>query len=228
MDEQEQLIERVVALLQAEFGDDLLGVLVTGSRVHATPGPTSDLDAHVIIASSRRQRRNFVLEGVEIELFINPPFQIRRYMADQRGVDPHMCPLGRAAYDPQGVGAALQAEARTLWEAGPPPIQAAWIPRYGTSDLLRDIEDVAASDQATANLLIARTIEQVIETHCRLNRQWPEKPKRRLDGLARWDERAAPNPACPRGCPRMVARSSRRSESESQTSLRRACRTPAS
>src|SRR5690242_2170094 len=63
---------RLVALLREEFGDGLLGVLLTGSRVHGTPGPTSDLDAHVIIAAPRRQRRNFVLDGLEVELFLNP------------------------------------------------------------------------------------------------------------------------------------------------------------
>ncbi|HEX5691646.1 MAG TPA: hypothetical protein VFX76_16645, partial [Roseiflexaceae bacterium] len=144
MDELDNFIQRVVELLRAEFGDDLLGVLATGSRIHSTPGPTSDIDLHVVIASPRRQRRNFVLDGMEIELFINPPFQIREYMADGGGTDPHMFTFGRAVYDPQGVVAELQAEARAIWEAGPPPIQAAWQPRYGVADLLRDVEDIAA------------------------------------------------------------------------------------
>jgi hypothetical protein len=191
MDELDQLIEHVVALLRAELGGELLGVLATGSRIYGLAGPTSDLDMHVVIASPRRQRQNFVLDGVEIELFINPPFQIRQYMADRRGVDPHMFTFGRAVYDPHGVIAELQAEARAIWEAGPPPIQAAWIPRYGVSDLLRDVEDIAANDETTANLLIARVVEQLVETHCRLSGHWPEKPKRRLDGLARWDAAVA-------------------------------------
>jgi hypothetical protein len=191
MDELEKLIERVVELLRAEFGGQLLGVLATGSRIYGIPSATSDLDLHVVIAPPRRQRRNFVLDGVEIELFINPPFQIRQYMADGRGMDPHMFTFGRAVYDPQGVIAELQAEARAIWEAGPSPIRAAWLPRYGVSDLLRDIEDIATMDEASANLLIARVVEQLIETHCQLRGHWPEKPKRRLDGIARWDPAAA-------------------------------------
>jgi predicted nucleotidyltransferase len=190
MNDQEQLVEQVITVLRDEFGDDLLGVLATGSRVHGVPDATSDLDVHVVIASARRQRRNIVLAGVEIEMFINPPFQIRRYMAEG-GNDRHMFTVGRVVYDPLGVIAELQAEAKALWDAGPPPVQAAWMPRYFTADLLRDIEDVAESDEATANLLIARAVDLLIETHCRLNRRWPEKPKRRLDSLARWDERAA-------------------------------------
>ena len=186
----ERLIAALIGYLRAEFGDDLLGVLATGSRVHGRPDPTSDLDAHVVIAPARRQRRNFVLDGVEIELFINPPFQIRHYLA-AGGTDPHMFAFGRAVYDPHGVIAALQAEGRAIWAAGPPPIQATWMPRYFAADLLRDIVDVAASDEASANLLIARLVEHLVETHCRLSGRWPEKPKRRLAGLAQWDGQAA-------------------------------------
>ena len=97
----------LIALLRAEFGDDLLGVLATGSRIHSTPGPTSDLDVHVVIAQPRRQRRNILLDGVEIEMFINPPFQIQRYLADG-GNDIHMFAFGRAIYDPQGFIGQLQ------------------------------------------------------------------------------------------------------------------------
>ena len=185
-----RLLEDIIGLLQAEFGDELLGVLATGSRIHGTPGPTSDLDVHVLIAQPRRQRRNIVLDGVEVEMFINPPFQIRRYFSD-RGVDEHMFTFGRAIYDPHGVVADLQAEARARWHAGPSAVADIWLHRYGPADLLRDLEDVAASDQATANLLIARIADQLIESHYRLKGRWPAKPKRRLTDLEQWDACAA-------------------------------------
>src|SRR5438067_5842951 len=94
----DHLCDPLLALLRAEFGDDLLGVLATGSRIHGTPDPTSDLDVHVVIDQPRRQRRNILLDGLEIEMFINPPFQIHRYMADG-GNDIHMFTFGRAIYD---------------------------------------------------------------------------------------------------------------------------------
>ncbi len=189
----EALLAQLVALLREEFGDDLLGILVTGSRVHGRPDPTSDLDAHVIVAVPRRQRRNFVLDGVEVELFINPPFQNRRYFADARGVDQHMFTFGRAAYDPRGVVADLQAEARRLWEAGPPPWDArlAWQDRYFPADLLRDLDDVGDTDEATAALLLAAIVDRLLATHDQRNRRWPAKPKRWLAELAEWDPEAA-------------------------------------
>jgi hypothetical protein len=189
-DDQQQLFEAIVGLLQAEFGGDLLGVLATGSRIHGTPGPTSDLDVHVLIALPRRQRRNIVLGDLEVEMFINPPFQIRRYFG-HGGHDEHMFTFGRALYDPHGVVAQLQAEARARWQAGPPAVTDAWLHRYGPADLLRDLDDVGASDAATANLLIARIVEQLVESHYRLNHRWPAKPKRRLADLEGWDVCAA-------------------------------------
>ncbi len=187
----EQLFEQVVGLLRAEFGDDLLGVLATGSRIHGTPGPTSDLDVHVADrAAALRQRRNIVLGGVEVEMFINPPFQIQHYFGD-RGLDEHMFTFGRAIYDPHGAVAELQAEARARWQAGPPPVADAWMHRYALADLLRDLEDVGASDAATANLLIARIVDMLLDSHYRLNCRWPAKPKRRLADLEGWDAHAA-------------------------------------
>jgi hypothetical protein len=188
----EDLFGPLIARLRGEFGDELLGVLATGSRIHGTPGPTSDLDVHVVIAQPRRQRRNIVLDGVEIEMFINPAFQIRRYLADGRGNDAHMFAFGRAIYDPHGVVAGLQEEARALWQAGPPPYGEAgfWRPRYVAADMLRDLADLH-EDEAASSLQIARLVDQLIETHYRLNRRWPGKPKRRLDELASWAPEAA-------------------------------------
>ena len=193
MDGENRLYQRLVSMLREEFGDELLGVLVTGSRVHGTPGPTSDLDAHVLIAAPRRQRRNFLLDGLEVELFINPPAQVRRYFADGRGHDPHMFVFGRAIYDPQNVVAALRDEARAIWEAGPSPLneRLIWMERYLPADLLRDLEDVGDDDEATAALLLAALVERLIATHYRLNGRWIVKAKRRLADLATWDSEAA-------------------------------------
>src|SRR4051812_35908900 len=186
MPDVEQLFTPLLALLRAEFGEGLLGVLATGSHIHGTPGPTSDLDVHVVIDQPRRQRRNILLDGLEIEMFINPPFQIHRYMADG-GNNIHMFAFGRAIYDPQGLIGQLQDRARALWRAGPPALaeSAHWMPRYFAADMLRDLTDLG-EDEAAAGLQIARIVDQLIATHCRLNRRWPSKPKRRLAELAGW------------------------------------------
>src|SRR5438876_11669415 len=148
----DDVIEVVLTDLHAEFGAELLGVLATGSRIHGQPDLTSDLDLHVVISAPRRQRRNRVVDGIEVEMFINPPFQIRHYFAGGRGSEEHQFAFGRVIYDPHGIVATLRAEAIALWQSGPPPVGAryAWEHRYHPADLLRDLQDIGAADEATA------------------------------------------------------------------------------
>ncbi len=190
------IIQHVLRELQAEFGSDLLGVLATGSRVRGEGDASSDIDLHVLIDQGRRQRRNVVVNGVEVEMFINPPFQIVRYLEDGRrsgrGVDQHMWSTGRAVYDPQGVVADLQAEAQHQWDAGPPPVDGNdWGVRYLPPDRLRDIGDVIERDEAQAHLIIGVLLGELIGLHYRLQRRWQVKGKRVLADLQTWDVAAA-------------------------------------
>lgn len=191
------ILQQVLSLLQAEFGDDLLGVLATGSRIRGEGDATSDIDLPVVIAQPRRQRRNMVVEGVEVEMFLNPPFQIRRYFADERasgrGAEQHMWATGRIFYDPQGFMAELQAEALAQWQAGPLPLSTAerWLARYTAADGLRDIVDVLDADPERAAYLIGRMLPEVVNMFYRIQRRWLVKPKRVLLDLATWDTTAA-------------------------------------
>ncbi len=192
MRELQPLFDDLLVLLKDEFGDQLEGVLVTGSRIHGTPGPTSDLDVHVVIATPRRRRRNILLRGIEIEMFINPAFRVPGYFEDGRGNALHMFAFGRVIYDPRGIMASFQSDARARWESGPPPIAANdYAHRYAPADMLRDLEDLGTSDEATANLLIVELVEMLVYSHYRINCRWPEKLKHRLADLERWDAEAA-------------------------------------
>ena len=179
------LCTALVELLREENGDDLLGALATGSRVHGTPGPTSDLDVQVVIGSMRRQRRNIILHGVEIEMFFNPPARVRGYFADRHLGSLHMFAFGHPIHDPSGVVAELRHEARAIWQAGPPPLPASehWHPRYVLADMVRDLTDLAGDPPAAA-LQIARIVDTALLAHSQLAGKWPEKPKRRLAALA--------------------------------------------
>ncbi len=189
----EAVIETVVAQLHAEFGPQLLGVLVTGSLIHGTPSPSSDLDMHVLIDRPQRQRRNQLVAGLEVEMFINPPWQVERYFDSVRGVDQHMYSFGRSVYDPHGAVARMQALARRLWDAGPAPLDPAliWRKCYAPADWLRDLDDIGASDAATATLLTCTIIDDLLATHYQLSGRWQAKLKRRLADLAQWDAAAA-------------------------------------
>jgi hypothetical protein len=144
-----EVTERVVEKLRSEFGNHLLGVLVGGSRATIGGDPHSDLDVVVVVDRPCRKRWNFLINGVEVETLINPPFQMQHYFEEERrdgrGVMPHMCSCGCIVFDPQGLMATLQAEARAIWGAGPPPLsdRERWQFRYHAADFFRDLADVA-------------------------------------------------------------------------------------
>jgi hypothetical protein len=184
----EQIFQHVLPLLQQELGADLLGVLAAGSRVHGTPGPSSDLDMHVVLASSRTRRRIMLVDGVEVEQLFNPLALIHEYIK-KNAVDCSMFALGLILYDPQGIMADLKAEAKVLWALGPAmiPTQEIWQHRYLPSDLLGDLSDVDEADEATIALIVAQICSQLLETHYRLHQHWKPKAKRCLNDLAQWD-----------------------------------------
>jgi predicted nucleotidyltransferase len=196
MDEQ-LLLAKLLQRLQLEFGNDLVGVLAGGSRMRGEGDPNSDIDVVVIIAAPRRRRWNILINGVEVEMFINPEFQMRRYFESERlsgrGQTPHLCATGRIVFDPQGTMAALQADARRVWQAGPPPLseRERWEFRYHTADALRDIDDVCPRDPEWAGYLADIVLSRLIHQHYRIAGRWLHKPKRTLVHLESWDPAAA-------------------------------------
>jgi hypothetical protein len=194
---EQSIVERLVARLASEFGDDLLGVLVGGSRVRGEVDYNSDLDVVVVIDRPRRRRWNFVIDGIEIETFINPPFQMHRYFkqdkASGRGMMPHLCSTGRVVFDPRGLMKELQATARTIWDAGPPPLSEfeRWHFRYVAASWLSDLADVERTDDERAVFIIGQIVPVLIHQHYRISQRWQSAPKRVINELQRWDSAAA-------------------------------------
>ncbi len=188
----EQIFQQLLPLLQGEFGDDLSGVLAGGSRVHGKPGPSSDLDIHVVIVSLRRCRRTTIMDGIEVEQFVHPPIQIREQFKDGADVST-LFALGHILYDPQGIVNELKAEAKVLWAKGPGaiPPKEIWQHRLYPSVRLRDLAYIDPADEATLALVITETCNLLLETHYRLQQRWRPKAKRCLHDLAQWDAAAA-------------------------------------
>jgi predicted nucleotidyltransferase len=191
------VIEQALARIKSELGSELLGVVVGGSRLRSEADLNSDIDVVVVVDRSGRRRWNFVIDGVEVETLINPPFQMRRYFKEEaedgRGVMPHLLGTGRILFDPQGLMATLQAEARAVWDAGPPPLsdRERWQFRYYAADAMRDLADVEAADPERTTFLLGIILRAIIDQHYRISGRWLAKPKRLLDHLNDWDAHAA-------------------------------------
>ncbi|MEI7741475.1 MAG: nucleotidyltransferase domain-containing protein [bacterium] len=100
------------------------GILLCGSYVYGEPTEESDLDIRVVSNDgSSLDGRDTWRFGTRIELFINPPERLREYfeecMATAKPHAVHFWAHGRIVFDRNGVAAALQKEAREIWERGP-------------------------------------------------------------------------------------------------------------
>ena len=99
-------------------------ILLTGSYVYGTPTDQSDLDVRCVTRDgsdwAEFERMRF---GTRVEIFFNPPEKIRHYFDRcRREGNPdclHFWAHGELRYDPNGVGAELQREARELLAKGP-------------------------------------------------------------------------------------------------------------
>lgn len=183
-DRYERALGVVTERLKEEFGNKLLGLLFAGSAAYGTPMKTSDLDLFVLIRPSWRQRRNLIVEGVEVELFINPVSQIKREFEKLDSSTIEMFARGRIVHDPQGLIAELVAEARQIAERPPAPPEDTYHVRYRPSDALRDAEDLAEVDAQAASLQISVALRETLEAMFRLEGRRPPKPKFLLQEVA--------------------------------------------
>jgi hypothetical protein len=170
--------------LKQEFGNDLLGLLFAGSAAYGTPIKTSDLDLFVLIAHPWRQRRNVVVEGVEVELFINPLEQIRKELKRSYNSTIEMFARGRIVYDPQGLLTELQAEARQIASRPPVPPTDPYFVRYKPSDALRDAEDLMDVDPQAASLQLSVALREALEAMFLREGRRPPKAKHLLQQVA--------------------------------------------
>ncbi|MDI3298072.1 MAG: hypothetical protein QJR08_02765 [Bacillota bacterium] len=190
----ERIARHVLDGLLAELGDDLLGLLLAGSAARGDLGPGGDLDLFALIRGDWRQRRGAVVDGVVVELFLNPVERVRREFEDaERPATLWAFAEGRPLYDPRGVVLALVQEARARLDQPPPPLSPAALARlrYALTDTLKDVQDLLRTDPEAAAYLMGVALDQAVEAHYRISRHWLPKPKYRIRQMRLWDCEAA-------------------------------------
>jgi hypothetical protein len=192
--EQDAVRESVVRLLRGEFGEQLIGVLLVGSRAYETPRTLSDWDFFVLIDATWRQRRLLSIGGDEVEFLINPVQQVRReFKLWEQPATIDMFAHGLIVEDQAGTVAELQAEAHRIWQAGPPPADPKWIAqwRYTLCDLVKDVQDLQKDDPRSAEWLMGQSVLSALTGQYRLNRRWLPQQKYLLKNLSLWDAESA-------------------------------------
>jgi hypothetical protein len=142
------------------------GIVATGSIVRGNPGPTSDLDIHVIHVIPERQRIQKRFEGVPTEIFVNPPVAIRRYFADEvrQPCTAHMLTTGFVVLDDSPVVAQLVSEAQD-WLARPLELTATEVTsqRYLAADAFDNARDIQDTDSAAAIRILNSVVDNMLD-----------------------------------------------------------------
>jgi len=146
---------------------DPVGIIAAGTILRGSPDPSSDLDLYVIHLLPWRQRLQKFFQGVPAEIFINPPFQIERYLVEEcsegRPITAHMLATGHIILAIDPVVHSLHERAVQLLAAPPeyPPERLTFL-RYGTATILEDALDVAIRDPATASLFLGNAVSEML------------------------------------------------------------------
>jgi len=183
------------AVQDVQVYGDPVGIVAGGSIVRGQGGPTSDIDLYVIHHASFRQRWQRRYNGVPFEIFINPPYQVRRYFVEEhptRPITAHLLATGFVVLDRDPVVQTLRNEAAN-WLATPPdptPDDLRWR-RYTIADLLDNARDVVAVDSAAADLLLFDALQQLIHYRFLAANQHLPRVKAQMTALRTLDEPAA-------------------------------------
>ena len=179
-------------ILERAEPEHILGIYVTGSVLRGQGSPTSDLDIFVVHDNPWRQRVQRRFGGVPVEMFFNPPEQVRLTFEKERtGRRPyaaHMIATGFPAYESEAA-AALRQEALTMLGAGPKALDGHETNRakYACVTLLEDGQDVADTDPAASLLLLARAVDAAVRFRYALAGRWEPRDKELVRGLAEVD-----------------------------------------
>jgi hypothetical protein len=164
------------------------GIVVAGSIIRGVPDPTSDFDIVVAHEPPWRQRAQRLFRGVPAEIFVNPPFQIRRAFAQEaaefRPILAHMMATGVILHDPDGLMADLAQGARDSMDTVPPmSAEQETSARYMIATQFEDAEDVRERDPDRAAAMLVKAVIDAARLRFRQAGRWLPREKELFTAL---------------------------------------------
>ena len=163
---------------------DVLGVLLFGSWARGDHRPDSDVDLVVIVRDGFR--RGVEYRGSQaFEIIYTTETAALSYWAAHRDEAAAMWDVAKVLYDADGTMSRLATGARAVLAEGKPALDDARIAslRFDVEDQLRHVAHVAATDPATAQLLLANKVFGLTATVFDIRGHWTPPPKQRLAAL---------------------------------------------
>jgi predicted nucleotidyltransferase len=144
-----------------------VGIIASGTIIRGTPDKSSDLDIYVIHKEPFRQRLQKYFNGVPVEIFINPPFQVEKYFKEEqaarRPLTAHMLSTGFVILDTDPMIEKLRQKAEGFLLAPPAAPRELIYQRYLIALLYEDAVDVVEKDPDTANMIANRAVVEMLD-----------------------------------------------------------------
>jgi predicted nucleotidyltransferase len=161
----DRALRDAVAFVLASFKP--VGIIASGTIVRGNPDPTSDLDLWVIHFAPVRQRIQKFFNAVPAEIFVNPPWVIQTYFAqDQasaRPISAHMMATGFVVLATDPVVEELRRKAKWLLTQPPDLTPEAIVrARYAAATRFEDALDIAARNPIGATMLLSQTLIEML------------------------------------------------------------------
>src|SRR5215475_12175641 len=144
-----------------------IGIIAAGTIVRGEPDAASDLDVWVIHLAPVRQRLQKFFNGVPAEIFVNPPWVIRKYFVQDQGearpISAHMMATGTVVLATDPVVEQLRQTAISLLSSSPTLTpQRLTQARYAAATKLEDALDIVERDPAAAMMLASDAVRQML------------------------------------------------------------------
>jgi predicted nucleotidyltransferase len=144
-----------------------VGIIASGTILRGTPDATSDIDLWVVHLEPMRQRLQKFFNAVPVEIFVNPPWTIHSYFAEEqssaRPISAHMIATGHVilAIDPRVEELRRKAE----WLLTQPPDlseEAITRAKYTAATRFEDSTDIAFRNPVGASMMLSQSLVEMM------------------------------------------------------------------
>jgi hypothetical protein len=168
--------EALVHQVKDIAGEELLGILLTGSVALGTANSYSDLDLYAIISRGAIKRKFYRWSEaqVDVDLWLVTPQYIRVCFKSSASIT-HCFAVGKAVFDTHNALGTLVSEAQVRYSAGPIAQTSSQIAqlRHRVTTILDDCARlVNTKTTEEANFFMYAALHSLLGIHCALNRIW--------------------------------------------------------
>jgi len=154
--------------------DEVVGAIVTGSRVAGTATPLSNIDVHILLFDdcNWKERGNRTVDSFIVEYFANPIYLLKEYdtndYEDNQRSNARMLAVGEILFDKTGEVAKLQENARAWMKIPFKKPSALFIEerKYWLRDSLDGLKDLSESRSSAQSLVYYSHLSLLLSIYC--------------------------------------------------------------